>query len=133
MSWIVVASYSYPYEAQIAKARLVSVGIPVNIENEHTINMYWLYSNALGGVRVSIPEIYFEKAKYLLENDFSDDIDDEFEILKTQCPECKSELIEPYTKGKKSAFLFFTLLGFPMAQYEHGYKCQNCGLFFKDN
>ena len=130
MSWIVIASYSYPYEAQIAKARLESVGIPVTIENEHTINMNWLYSNALGGVRVSVPEIYLEEAKYLLGNDFSDDLDREFDILKPQCPKCKSSSITPYTKGRKSAFIFITFLDFPIAKPKHGYKCKNCGLFF---
>lgn len=38
VKWVVIKSYSYPYEAQIAKARLTSVGIPAMIENEHTIN-----------------------------------------------------------------------------------------------
>ncbi len=39
MKWMVIAQYSFPYEAHIAKARLESVGIPAYIENEHTINM----------------------------------------------------------------------------------------------
>lgn len=49
MQWIVVRTFSFPYEAQIAKTQLEAFGIPVYIENEHTINMDWFYSNALGG------------------------------------------------------------------------------------
>ena len=46
MQWIVVKTFSFPYEAQIAKTQLEAFGIPAYIENEHTINMDWFYSNA---------------------------------------------------------------------------------------
>ncbi|EKF46219.1 hypothetical protein J694_3758 [Acinetobacter sp. 1281984] len=39
MQWILVKTFSFPYEAQIAKTQLEAFGIPVRIENEHTINM----------------------------------------------------------------------------------------------
>lgn len=58
MIWIIVQSFSFPYEAQIAKTQLEAAEIPARIENEHTINMDWLYSNALGGVRLLVLEIY---------------------------------------------------------------------------
>lgn len=70
MKWVVIKSYSYPYETQIAKARLTSVGIPAIIENEHTINMDWLYSNALSGVRIAVADDRIEVAKFLLEHVF---------------------------------------------------------------
>ncbi len=38
MQWIVIKTFSFPYEAQIAKTQLEAFGIPVYIENEHTIN-----------------------------------------------------------------------------------------------
>ncbi len=45
------------------------------IENEHTINMDWFYSNALGGVRLLVPENYVDEAKLFLEKDFSDELE----------------------------------------------------------
>lgn len=66
MQWVVAETYSFPYEAQIAKTQLEAAEIPARIENEHTINMDWLYSNALGGVRLLVPESYAEEAKALL-------------------------------------------------------------------
>ncbi len=131
MKWVVIKSYSYPYEAQIAKARLTSVGIPVIIQNEHTINMDWLYSNALGGVRVAVASDRVEDAKFLLNHDFSQDVDEEFNQSKKHCPNCKCNAIEPYTKGKRSAFLLFAIIGFPLNKYEHGYRCQQCNTFFE--
>lgn len=131
MKWIVIASYSYPYEAQIAKARLISVGIPVFIENEHTINMNWLYSNALGGVRIAVSEDHIDDSIFLINHDFSQDVDEEFDQLIRRCPKCDSHLIEPYTQGKRSAFLLFAIIGFPLYHYEHGYQCQQCKTFFQ--
>ncbi len=48
------------------------------IENEHTINLDWFYSNALGGVRSLVPENYVDEAKLFLEKDFSDELEQKF-------------------------------------------------------
>lgn len=63
---VTIASYSMPYEAHIAKSRLDSEGIPAFMADEHTINMQWLYSNALGGVKLQVPEPYAEAAIEIL-------------------------------------------------------------------
>lgn len=57
-----ISTYTFPYEAQIAWAKLDSEQIPALIADEHTINMQWLYSNALGGARLQVPEEYVESA-----------------------------------------------------------------------
>ncbi len=100
MPWIVVKTFLFPYEAQIAKTQLEAFGIPVYIENEHTINMDWLYSNALGGVRLLVPENYVEEANSFLEKDFSDELEQKFGESKECCPECGSLDIEVNTEGK---------------------------------
>lgn len=131
MQWIFLQSYSFPYEAQIAKAQLDSVGISSYLENEHTINMYWLYSNALGGVRLFVLESEYNEARKILETDFSLDVDDKFPDSKIYCPSCNSSTIYAYTKAKKVAYILFLILDFPLANYEHGYRCYNCEYFFK--
>ncbi|MBN6494778.1 DUF2007 domain-containing protein [Acinetobacter pittii] len=97
MQWIVVKTFSFPYEVQIAKTQLEAFGIPVYIENEHTINMDWLYSNALGGVRLLVPENYVDEANSFLEKDFSDELEQKFGESKECCPECGSLDIEVNT------------------------------------
>lgn len=129
---ITVASYSFPHEAHIAKSNLEAAGIPVFITDEHTINMQWLYSNALGGVRLKVPAKYVEMAQVTLSQDFSHLIDEQFgEELEIKCSKCGSKNIKPYTKGKKPAYLIFLLLGFPLFFYQHGMKCRDCGNFDK--
>ncbi|WP_096910923.1 MULTISPECIES: putative signal transducing protein [Acinetobacter] len=129
MAWIVVQSFSFPYEAQIAKTQLEATEIPTRIENEHTINMDWLYSNALGGVRLLVPEHYADEAKALLAQDFSQELEQQFGASES-CPSCGSSDIQPYTEGKRPAYLVFLLLGFPLFFYKHGTKCQQCQHFW---
>ncbi|MCJ8146702.1 DUF2007 domain-containing protein [Acinetobacter sp. A3.8] len=131
MKWVSVQSFSFPYEAQIAKSQLYAVGIDSRMDNEHTINMDWLYSNALGGVRLFVLERDFEKAKKLLEQDFSDDMDLEFGVEKLHCSHCQSNHVTPHTQGKRTAYILFMLLGFPLSEVDHGYLCQQCNHFFK--
>ena len=64
-----VARYSLPYEAHLARARLESEGIPAFVADEHTINMQWLYSDALGGVRLQVPEPWALRALSVLAED----------------------------------------------------------------
>lgn len=129
MTWIVVQSFSFPYEAQIAKTQLEAAGIPARIENEHTINMDWLYSNALGGVRLLVLEGDSEEARTLLAQDFSQELQQQFG-LSENCPNCGSSNIQPYTEGKRPAYLVFLLFGFPLFFYKNGMKCQRCQYFW---
>ncbi|ENW05451.1 putative signal transducing protein [Acinetobacter beijerinckii] len=129
MTWVVVQSFSFPYEAQIAKTQLEAAGIPARIENEHTINMDWLYSNALGGVRLLVLEGDSEEARTLLAQDFSQQLQQQFG-LSENCPNCGSSDIQPYTEGKRPAYLVFLLLGFPLFFYKNGMKCQRCQYFW---
>ena len=125
-----IASYSFPYEAQIAKASLRAANIPAFITDEHTINMNWLYSNALGGVRVFVPVEYESEAKQLITQDFSEILNEQFEEepneLKT-CSSCGGTNLEYYTIGKKPAYIVWLLIGFPLFFYKQGVKCNCCG------
>lgn len=72
MALATIASFSFAHEAYIARAKLESEGIPVALSDEHTINMQWLYSNALGGVKVQVPTPFAEQAIEILLQDNSD-------------------------------------------------------------
>jgi hypothetical protein len=128
---VVVASFSFPHEAQIARASLESAGIPAIVADEHTINMQWLYSNALGGVKVLVPSEFVEEAQSILDSDFSAEVEAEFGADSIACPSCGGENVAPFTRGKRPAFVVFLLLGFPLFFYQHGLKCGDCGRFWK--
>ena len=125
---IVVARFDYPHEAQIARMNLEASGIFAFIADENTINMQWLYSNAMGGVRLFVNPEDFEEAQSILKEDFSDVILAQCPTTKPifKCDECGSSHLMPYTKGKKPAFWVFIFLGFPLFFYKHGFLCQKC-------
>ena len=122
-----VASYSLPYEAQIAWARLDSEGIPAYIADEQTINMQWLYSNALGGVRVQVPGAYAERAVEILSEDLSDTLAEQESLDSAYCSKCGSSETEPHQLGRRIAFLVFLGLDFPFFPVKNTTKCKVCG------
>lgn len=123
-----VARYSFPHEAHIARAKLESEGIPALVADEHTINMQWLYSNALGGVRLQVPAAVYEQAKEILALDCSDDLVSAVGDSPNTCPSCGSTEITFYVKGRVMAYLVFILTHFPFLPFRRKIICKNCGV-----
>jgi putative signal transducing protein len=65
-SLVTVAKCSLPGEAHAMRVRLESEGIPVFLFDEFTITMDWLLSNAIGGVKVQVPDHCLERAREIL-------------------------------------------------------------------
>jgi hypothetical protein len=75
MALVTIASFCFPHEAHIARAKLESENIPVVVADEFTISMQWLYSNALGGVKIQVPPSCVQRAIEILAQDDSDLLD----------------------------------------------------------
>lgn len=127
---VTVARYSFPHEAHIARAKLESEGIPAFVADEYTINMQWLYSNALGGVRVQVPKPFAKQAKEILSQDYSQSLVAKQDQEGYPCPECGSLDTDFIVKGKRMAFLVFMTLHFPLWPFKRQSKCNNCGTIF---
>jgi hypothetical protein len=128
---VTIASYSFPLDAHISKSRLDSEDIPSFIADEHTIAMQWMYSNAMGGVRLQVPEEYVEQALEVLAEDRSQDLIDEQGYDSEICPVCGSTDVEFYQFGKRWAFVAFWLFSFPLFRVSDGIKCNSCGVISK--
>lgn len=122
-----IATYSLPYEAQIARAKLDSEGIPAYIADEHTINMQWLYSNALGGVRLQVPQSFAQQAIEVLAEDCSETLIHQEGIDLITCTECGSTDTEAHQIGRRWAFLVFLGLDFPLFPVKNTVRCRECG------
>ena len=118
-----IASFSKPEEAHLLRLRLEAGGVAAYIQDENMIQLDWMYSNAIGGVKVQIAE---------------EDIDDAREILNEQpidssapetppCPFCLSENIQDYELPRRTSYLSFLLLGFPLLLSRNNFKCSDCG------
>lgn len=63
---VVVAAFTNVHEAHLAQSMLEAAGFEVMIADEHVVSMDWMLSNAIGGVKVLVPEDRLEEAKALL-------------------------------------------------------------------
>jgi hypothetical protein len=62
-------------EALVAKGMLDSAGVKCFLSDENTVRMDWLWSNALGGVRLWVREDDLPDATSLLSSEYSSDAD----------------------------------------------------------
>jgi hypothetical protein len=53
---VTIATFSFPPQAYIFKAKLESQGIQSYVEDEYIVTMMWLYSVAVGGVKLKVRE-----------------------------------------------------------------------------
>ncbi len=51
-----IATFNLPVEAHLARSRLESAGIAVEIRDENFVTFYWLAANAIGGIRLDVPD-----------------------------------------------------------------------------
>lgn len=111
VSWLTVGHYSLPYEAHLGRARLESEGIDAMVVDEHTINMQWMLSDALGGVRLQVNEEDESRARAILAEDRSDLVpDDPGKAANADTPEADSIRLSPLATPRRKKGFFLTLL-----------------------
>ena len=121
---VTICSYSTPYEANMVKSQLEAAGIPAFVADEYTIGANWLYSNALGGVKVQVPAFLVHEAQLLLAAEPESPVPDE--PAAEVCPACGSSNTETFL-NKRSSFLTWLLLGFPLLLPSERKRCHDCG------
>ena len=72
----IIARYDGMPEAHIAMGRLAAEGIESWLADEHLVQTDWLYSIAVGGIKLSVADEDAKQAVKILEADYSDTIDD---------------------------------------------------------
>lgn len=147
MGLCTVARFDFPWQAHLARGQLETAGIEAYIADEHTITMDWLYSQALGGVRLQVAKHDLSAARQVLakisdESSLATDIDPEEQttletdeplgsitepITKTYCQACGSAALLPHVQGRRPAFLVFLIAGFPLWPFKRRWRCEDCG------
>ena len=86
-----VATFREAYQAYLAKGKLEAEGISSIVVDEYLVGINWMYSQAIGGVKVQVPEADYERATKILKEDYAKDLDAlDQEGPKESCPKCGS-------------------------------------------
>lgn len=125
---VTIAQYRDLPEAGLAKSKLEAAGIPCFLDNEYTVGVNWLYSNALGGVKLKVPEEDAEEAKAIIEEIIEPIAPEESEGLlpDSSCPACGATEIETRNYTRKFAALTL-LISVPLFLFWKRYSCKSCG------
>jgi hypothetical protein len=131
-----VDAFREPYEAYIARGKLEVEGIPATIADDHLVQMDWRYSQAIGGVKLQVPEEFLEKAQQILtETQAEEDEKGKDAIEETDeeevCPKCGSSLTSPRRFSLTSIAISLVLL-LPFFYRKDGRVCRNCGTVWRN-
>jgi len=131
---VTVARYDNSIQAHITKAYLEGEGIVCFVFDDHTVDMYQLYSNAIGGVKVKVREKDAQRAQELIQElDKKPYTDQNNEVIT--CPDCGS--LEYYTdfnsmrnpRSILAAVVSFAIAVFPIYR-KSVYRCKKCDTEF---
>ena len=129
MNFIPIQAYNNYIEANIVMGRLEEEGIHCWLKDENTVTIDPILTNAVGGIKLMVPDSQAERAFELL-NQFRKDIK-----ATLKCPRCGSDNIEFVTTPRKASNWIGVLIGFLFTNYalspDHVYHCFNCGFEFE--
>ena len=126
-----VASFREPYKAHLAKGKLEVEDIQAIVLDEHLVQMDWVLSQAIGGVKLQVTEEDFDRAREILGADYIDELSEveEAQLEPTPdevCPKCGSDLISSHRYSLWSLIpsLLFLL---PIFFRRKKWVCNDCG------
>ena len=132
--FVTVGAYNNPLEAHLAKGRLEVEGIPAHLAHEHHVWANWVYSQALGGVKVQVSTEYAENAVKVLEAHAKGEYEESLgEVVSgidgNSCPECGSGNFQSKFPVGMLILVLLTLglvsIIFPPRRENH--TCTQCG------
>ena len=123
-----IATFSKPEEAHLFRTRLEAAGIPAFVQDEHFVQMDWLYSNAIGGVRVQIADDDLDSAREFLAADTPRSCPEASDVI---CPSCGSHDTAPDELPRRIAFLSLLLFQFPVLFTRRRLRCCSCRHVFR--
>ena len=130
MNFVIVQVYNNYVDANIVMGRLEEEGIHCWLKDENTVTIDPILTNAIGGIKLMVPETQAERAFELLRQFRSD----KESVLK--CPRCGSSNIEFVTTPRKASNWLGVLFGFLSMTFalsgEKVHHCFNCGFEFEE-
>lgn len=136
---ITLRSYDNYITANIVKSKLEAEGVLCVLKDEHTVAMQWVWSHAIGGIKLQVAEQDEEKALHILETTeeearlesetpgFWDEDTEQLDPNNKICIHCGSKNTRKVDFNKGPTFLSWLLLGFPLLFRSDKWHCFHCG------
>jgi hypothetical protein len=129
VKFITVATFSHQIEAHLAKAKLESEGLECRLADEHIVSINWLFSDAVGGIKLRVSEKDAERAREILRRGPAHPdrigVSPGEEVEGSRCPVCSST--EVHGRGILSFLASF--LPFDKRSWE----CRRCGYHWEED
>lgn len=127
---VVVAAFTFPWEAELARARLASEGIHAVLGDENLVRLDWFVSQAVGGVKLLVAESEAGRAAEILRRRAELPeiglVTDSDAAGAPTCPRCRSANLS-YERWSRSGFVgTLLLLGFPIPIPQPRWRCGRC-------
>jgi len=130
---VTIATFSTPWEAQLARARLEAEGIDAWVSDENLARLG--FSNAIGGVRLQVREEEAKVAAELLQREARLPeiyLVTEEEARLPRCPECNSDRLNLERWSRLLLVGSLLLLRFPLLVPRKRWRCRSCGGMWKE-
>jgi hypothetical protein len=135
MALVTLRSYRDPVHAELARAQLELAGIEAVLLDQHLASIQWLYSTAIGGVKLAVEEEDLETARRVLDRRSRAHLTVVPDPVSSPgegdaCPFCGSFTVRPSRLQRNAAALSLAT-GLPFAAWSRKWFCTQCGHAWK--
>ena len=75
VNWVTIATYEFWPDADIARGRLRVEGVEAQLADQHLVQTDWLYSIAVGGIKLRVAPHDVDRAREILDHYYSGELD----------------------------------------------------------
>jgi Putative prokaryotic signal transducing protein len=130
MDFVILQSFNNYIDAHLLMGRLESEGIECWLQDENTVTIYPVWTNAVGGIKLMVKK---EDAVLARQIFWEIETNRKHEI---ECPKCKGHNIELVSTPRKASNWISAIFGFMFANYampaDNVNHCFDCGHEFEN-
>ena len=130
MNYTLLCTFDNYIPAHITLGRLEEEGINCWLQDENTVTVTPMFSNAVGGIKLMVAEPHYPRAAELLKEFTAE------QKKNMSCPQCGSTNVEFVSTPRKVSNWIGAVFGFLFGDYalavDKVYHCFNCGNEFEN-